>query len=110
MADTLSDLLQGATLSTSGTDITILCSDHDTKDAIFNALESAQNWHEMAVLKERFRCIALCDGWINSFKHREIKYVGAREYAIDAIRDIMDLISDGQEVAKRKSTAAVSQL
>lgn len=106
MTDTLSDLLQGATVSSSGLDVTIACSDQDTKDAIFNALESARNWHEEAIIRERFRCIALCDGWINSFKDREIKYVGAREYAIDAIRDIMDLISDGQEVGRHKPADA----
>lgn len=61
-----------------------------------------QNGHEEAILQERFRCLALCDGWINNFKDREIKYVGAREYAIDAIRDIIDLISDGQEVGRCK--------
>lgn len=54
---------------------------------------------EEIVLRERSRCIALCSGWIDSFKDREIKYVAPREYAIDAINDIMDLISDGQEIS-----------
>lgn len=36
----LRDALNAATISCSGTDVTILCSDHETKDKIFNALEA----------------------------------------------------------------------
>lgn len=33
------DLLRGATISSTGLDITIACDDHDTKDAILNMLD-----------------------------------------------------------------------
>ncbi len=36
----LGTLLMNATLGTSGLDVIIICSDHDTKDAIFDALEA----------------------------------------------------------------------
>jgi len=47
------------------------------------------------VEQERQRCIAICEGWIGTFQDREIKYVSARQYAIDAIEDIIDLIRNG---------------
>lgn len=46
---------------------------------------------------ERQRCLAICEGWIGTYQDREIQYTSAREYAIDAIEDIMDLIRDGHQ-------------
>lgn len=50
MAETLGELLNATTISSSGLDITIACSDHDTKDAIFDLLETAasplESFHE----------------------------------------------------------------
>jgi hypothetical protein len=44
---------------------------------------------------ERERCIAICEGWMDRFEGMEIQYTSPREYACDAINDIMDLIRDG---------------
>lgn len=44
---------------------------------------------------ERERCIAICEGWMERFEGMEIQYTSPREYACDAINDIMDLIRDG---------------
>ncbi len=48
--------------------------------------------------RERYRCVRLCEMWIETFKDRDIQYVSARDYAVDAINDIIDLITDGQDV------------
>jgi hypothetical protein len=44
---------------------------------------------------ERQRCIAVCEGWIGTFQDKEIQFTSAREYAVDAIEDIIDLIRNG---------------
>lgn len=52
---------------------------------------------KLGVEAERERCIAICEGWIGRFQDTEIKYTSAREYAVDAIDDIVDLIRDGTD-------------
>ncbi|HWW62018.1 MAG TPA: hypothetical protein VN181_11675 [Thermoanaerobaculia bacterium] len=47
------------------------------------------------VQAERDRCVAICEGWMERFEGMEIQYTSPREYACDAINDIMDLIRDG---------------
>lgn len=47
-------------------------------------------------MSERDRCIAICEGWMERFEGMEIQYTSAREYACDAINDIIDLIRDGK--------------
>jgi len=54
---------------------------------------------EQAVEAERKRCTALCEGWIGRFQDRDIQYTSAREYAVGAIEDIIDLIRDGTPAA-----------
>jgi len=49
-----------------------------------------------AIATERKRCIAICEGWIETFQDREIKYTSARDYAVDAIEDIIGLIREGR--------------
>lgn len=46
---------------------------------------------------ERGRCTAICEGWIGAFQEREIKYIDARTYAVDAIDDIIELIICGHD-------------
>lgn len=50
--------------------------------------------------RERLRCIKLCQMWINTFDGTNIKHTSPRDYAVDAINDIIDLISDGQDVGQ----------
>lgn len=47
--------------------------------------------------KERERCLAICEGWIGTFQDTEIKFTTAREYAVDAIEDIVELIRNGHD-------------
>jgi hypothetical protein len=47
--------------------------------------------------------------WIDTYKDRDIKYVSARDYAIDAIKDIIDLITDGQDVGQNRPAGAPLQ-
>lgn len=51
------------------------------------------------VAAERARCIAICESWVGTFQDVEIKYTAPREYAIDAINDIVDLIRSGHTPA-----------
>jgi hypothetical protein len=48
---------------------------------------------------ERNRCIAICEGWIGRYQDTEIKYTSPREYAVDVVEDILDLIRDGTDIA-----------
>lgn len=48
-----------------------------------------------AVRAERDRCRLICDDWIRQFGAQEIKYVAAREYAVNTVEDIRDLIVSG---------------
>ena len=48
---------------------------------------------------ERRRCLEICEGWIGTYQDREIQFTSAREYAVDAIEDIIDLIRDGHDPA-----------
>jgi hypothetical protein len=50
---------------------------------------------EVALANERERCIAVCESWIGTFQKFELKYTGAREYAVDAIEDIIEVIREG---------------
>jgi hypothetical protein len=50
---------------------------------------------EIAVLAERARCTAICEGWIGAWQDRNPKYVSAQRWATDAIQDIADAISSG---------------
>lgn len=59
--------------------------------------------------RERLRCVRLCEMWIASFKDRDIKYVSARDYAVDAINDIIDLITDGQDVGQSMPVGTILQ-
>jgi hypothetical protein len=52
--------------------------------------------HE-TIQQERERCIAICEGWIGTFQHVDIKYTSPRAYAVDAIEDIIDLIREGHQ-------------
>lgn len=65
-----------------------------------DSVDKAQAWDSVtkARAEERARCIAICEGWIGTFQDREIKYTSAREYAVDAIEDIIDLIRSGVPV------------
>ena len=54
---------------------------------------------KISVEAERQRCIEICEGWIGTFQDKEIKFTSPREYAIDAIEDIIDLIRDGHDPA-----------
>lgn len=56
------------------------------------------------VSDERLRCIAICEGWIGTFQDRDIKYTSAREYAIGAIEDIIDIIRAGRPVSTFSSS------
>jgi hypothetical protein len=50
---------------------------------------------EAALANERERCIAVCESWIGTFQKFELKHTGAREYAVDAIGDIIEVIREG---------------
>jgi len=54
---------------------------------------------DVAIAAERNRCMAICETWIGTFQDRDIQYTSARDYAIDAIEDIIDLIRDGYNPA-----------
>lgn len=51
------------------------------------------------IAAERARCIAICESWVGTFQDVEIKYTAPREYAINAINDIVDLIRNGHTPA-----------
>ena len=59
------------------------------------------------IANERERCIAICEGWIGRYQETEIQYTSPREYAIDAIDDIIDLIRDGTDPRTLPSFAKV---
>jgi predicted RNase H-like nuclease (RuvC/YqgF family) len=52
---------------------------------------------EAALANERERCIAVCESWIGTFQKYELKHTGAREYAVDAIGDIIEVIREGTD-------------
>jgi hypothetical protein len=52
---------------------------------------------KLGVEAERDRCIAICEGWIGRFQDTDIKYTSAREYAVDAVDDIAELIRNGTD-------------
>jgi len=52
---------------------------------------------KLGVDAERERCVAICEGWIGRFQDTDIKYTSAREYAIDAVDDIAELIRNGTD-------------
>jgi hypothetical protein len=52
---------------------------------------------EVALANERERCIAVCESWIGTFQKFELKHTGAREYAVDAIGDIIEVIREGTD-------------
>jgi len=57
--------------------------------------ESLAELVKLGVEAERDRCVAVCEGWMERFEGTEIQYTSPREYACDAINDIIDLIRDG---------------
>lgn len=66
----------------------------------FNETEFVRSMVELVKLGidgERERCAAVCEGWLNRFQADDIEYTSAREYAVDAINDILDLIRDGTD-------------
>lgn len=68
--------------------------------AIMNEAKFIQDLAELVKLgveAERERCIAICEGWIGRYQNKEIQYTSPREYAVDAIDDIIDLIRDGTD-------------
>jgi hypothetical protein len=50
---------------------------------------------EAAVLAERKRCVAICEGWIGAWSKESPKYVSAQQWATDAIQDIAEAIDKG---------------
>jgi hypothetical protein len=50
---------------------------------------------ETAVLAERKRCLALCEGWIGVWGSQNPKFVSAQKWATDAIQDIAENIEKG---------------
>lgn len=50
---------------------------------------------EAAVLAERRRCIAICEGWIGTWSMQNPKYVSAQQWATDAVQDIAEAIDRG---------------
>lgn len=43
-----------------------------------------------AVAAEREACAALCDQWVTMCQDFDIKYTSARNYAVEAVKDIAD--------------------
>jgi hypothetical protein len=74
---------------------------HSIADEIVAALTNEPQ--TSAVQAERDRCVALCEGWMERFEGTEIQYTSPREYACDAINDIMDLIRDGRDPSSQVS-------
>lgn len=72
--------------------------------AALSPQEAGQRCFDRTVEAERKRCLAICEGWIGTFQDREIKYTSAREYAVDAIEDIIDLIRDGHQPSVSSTT------
>lgn len=50
-----------------------------------------------AKIAERARCATICEGWLEQFAKTDIKYTSAREYASDAVKDILDAIREGRD-------------
>lgn len=50
---------------------------------------------EAAVLAERKRCVAICEGWIGAWQKHNPQYVSAQQWATDAVQDIAELIEKG---------------
>jgi hypothetical protein len=50
---------------------------------------------ETAVLAERRRCVAICEGWIGAWQKENPKYISAQQWATDAIQDIAEAIDKG---------------
>jgi len=59
---------------------------------------------KLGVDAERERCVAICEGWIGRFQDTDIKYTSAREYAIDAVDDIAELIRNGADPRDHEGT------
>ena len=49
---------------------------------------------------ERERCIAICGSWIGSFQNVDIQHLSARQWAVNSIEDIMELIRNGHDPRK----------
>ena len=52
---------------------------------------------QAALAQERERCIAICESWIGTFQKFELKHTSPRDYAVDAIGDIIEVIRDGAD-------------
>ena len=53
--------------------------------------------YETATANERERCIAVCESWIGTFQKFDPKRIDARNYAVDAIEDIIAVIREGTD-------------
>jgi len=53
--------------------------------------------YEIAIANERERCVAVCESWIGTFQKFDPKRIGARNYAVDAIEDIIAVIREGHD-------------
>jgi hypothetical protein len=60
--------------------------------------QGADLTEQQIIDRERYRCVKLCERWIETFNAVDIQYTPPKEYATDAIKDIIDLITDGQDV------------
>jgi hypothetical protein len=69
------------------------CRGADTR--IFGEAANEIEHLRKALDDERTRCTTICENWIGTFQDVDIKYTSPREYAVDAIEDIIDLIRDG---------------
>lgn len=68
-------------------------------DAALRAPAQGAGLTEQQIIdRERYRCVKLCERWIETFNAVDIQYTSPKEYATDAINDIIDLITDGQDV------------
>jgi len=52
---------------------------------------------QVELANERERCIAVCESWIGTFQKFDPKRIGARNYAVDAIEDIIEVIREGTD-------------
>lgn len=73
---------------------------HDHAIELWNTRAQPQSSQQSAVEVERGRCLAACEGWIERYQNTEIKYTSARDYAIDAVKDIADLIRNGTPISR----------
>jgi hypothetical protein len=72
--------------------------EREQADAI-HALLPANVDRASVIEEERKRCLSICETWIGIYQDRDIQFTSAREYAVDAIEDIIDLIQDGHDPA-----------